>query len=183
MYLIVGLGNKGKEYNNTRHNIGFKFIDELAKKYNVSISKKKLDGMYAEININGEKVILLKPQLYMNLSGITVKKYMSFFKIPVENILIIQDDLDMEVGTLKLKTNSSSGGHNGIKNIEDELNTNAIKRLKIGISNTKEDTIEYVLGKFSKQEQEVIDNLSDTVVSILEEFPTVDFERLMNKYN
>ena len=150
MYLIVGLGNKGKEYNNTRHNIGFKYIDELAKKYNVSISKKKLDGMYAEININGEKVILLKPQLYMNL---------------------------------KLKTNSSSGGHNGIKNIEEQLNTNAIKRLKIGISNTKEDTIEYVLGKFSKQEQEVIDNLSDTVVSILEEFPTVDFERLMNKYN
>jgi PTH1 family peptidyl-tRNA hydrolase len=89
----------------------------------------------------------------------------------------------MEVGTLKLKTNSSSGGHNGIKNIEDELNTNAIKRLKIGISNTKEDTIEYVLGKFSKQEQEVIENLSDTVVNILEEFPTVDFERLMNKYN
>lgn len=183
MYLIVGLGNKGKEYDNTRHNIGFKFIDELAKKYNVSISKKKLDGLYTEININNEKVLLLKPQLYMNLSGITVKKYMSFFKIPVENILIIQDDLDMEVGSLKLKTNSSSGGHNGIKNIEEQLQTNSIKRLKVGISNTKEDTIEYVLGKFSKKDQEVIDSLTDKVVSILEDFPVTDFEKLMNKYN
>ena len=183
MYLIVGLGNKGKEYNNTRHNIGFRFIDELADKYNVSISKKKLDGMYAEITINGQKVLLLKPQLYMNLSGIPIKKYISFFKIPVENVLIIQDDLDMEVGSLKLKTNSSSGGHNGIKNIEEELETNSIKRLKIGIGNTNEDTIDYVLGKFSKKDQETIDGLSDTVISILEEFPVLDFEKLMNKYN
>lgn len=184
MKLIVGLGNPGKEYENTRHNIGYIFIDSLASKLGVSIDKKKFNGLYTETMINNEKVLLVKPLSYMNLSGEVVAKFVNFYKIDVKDILIINDDLDLEVGRIRLRAQGSSGGHNGLKNIALHLNTEEFKRLKIGISNNKLiDTKDYVLGKFSKEEIKTIKDLKDQINDLLIDFISIDFERLMAKYN
>lgn len=184
MKLIVGLGNPGKEYENTRHNIGFIFIDYFAEKNKIAIDKEKFNGLYAQANINGEKVILLKPLSYMNLSGEVVRRFVDYFKIDINNILIISDDLDMNFGKLRLRPDGSSGGHNGLKNIALNLNTEGFKRLKVGISNNKDiDTKDYVLGKFNKEEKEIINNLKEQVSNILSDFITTDFDKLMCKYN
>lgn len=184
MKLIVGLGNIGKEYENTRHNIGFKSIDAVAVKNNVTISKEKFGGLYGEYSFNSEKIILLKPQKYINLSGEVIQAYVSFYKIDIEDIFIIHDDLDIEVGKYKLKYKGSSGGHNGLKDIENHLKTSEYKRLKIGISNNKNiDTKDYVLGKISKSEQELLDPIINLVPDIVESFLTLDFDKVMNIYN
>ena len=185
MKLIVGLGNPGKEYEKTRHNIGFIFIDALAEKLNVSIDKEKFNGLYTTTIINGEKVILLKPLSYMNLSGEVVIRFKEFYKIDIKDILVISDDLDMEFGKIRLRQNGSSGGHNGLKDIEQKLGTKNYKRLKIGISNNKMiDTKDYVLGRFSEQEIEIIENLKSKVTSLLLDFINeVEFTDLMSKYN
>lgn len=184
MKLVVGLGNPGKEYKNTRHNVGFDVIDLYLQKNNINSMKEKFQGLYAETNINGEKVIFLEPQKYMNLSGEVVKKYVDFFKISSNDILVIHDDLDQKVGKIKLKQNSSSGGHNGIKDIEKNLGTKEYKRLKIGISNDKKmDTKDFVLGKFSKEERKLIDEAIEISTSIIDDYFIMDFNQLMNKYN
>lgn len=184
MKLIVGLGNPGKEYENTRHNIGFNVIDRYLDKYNIDNMKEKFGGLYIQTIINGNKVILLKPQKYINLSGEVIKKYIDFFKIDISDILIVHDDLDQELGHIKLKQNSSSGGHNGIKDIEKNLGTKEYKRLKIGISNNKSiDTKDYVLGKFTKDDKIVIDKSISECINIIDDFYTLTFNELMNKYN
>ena len=184
MKLIVGLGNPGKEYENTRHNIGFDVIDKYVKNHNLNINKNKFDGLYIDTIINDEKVIFLKPQKYMNLSGEVVKKYIDYFKINIEDILIVHDDLDQEIGKIKLKENSSSGGHNGIKDIEKNLGTKNYKRLKIGISNNKQiETKDYVLGHFSKEERKILDNSIEICQNIIEDYFNMNFDRLMGKYN
>lgn len=184
MKLIVGLGNPGKEYENTRHNIGFIFIDSFAEKNKIVIDKEKFNGLYAQTTINDQKVILLKPLSYMNLSGEVVRKYVDYFKIDIDDILIINDDLDMEFGKIRLRPDGSSGGHNGLKNISQNLNTEKFKRLKIGISNNKEiDTKDYVLGKFSKEEKKYLDDIKDTVCNLLSDYLELDFDKLMCKYN
>ena len=184
MKLIVGLGNPGKEYENTRHNIGYIILNKYLNKNGFSLDKNKYNGIYTKVNINGEDVIFLEPETFMNLSGECVKKIMDFYKIDINDILIIQDDLDLDFGKIKLKENSSSGGHNGIKNIEINLGTNSFKRLKVGISNNKLiDTKDYVLGKFSKEEKEILDNISDTCVNIIDDFLSMSFDLLMGKYN
>ena len=184
MKLIVGLGNPGKEYDNTRHNIGFMVVDSYLEKKNLDANKSKFDGKYIDTIINDEKVIFLKPQKYMNLSGEVVKKYIDYFKIDINDILIIHDDLDQNIGNIKLKQNSSSGGHNGIKDIEKNIGTKDYKRLKIGISNNKMiDTKDYVLGHFSKEEEEILNESIDKSLSIIDDFFKLNFDRLMGKYN
>ena len=184
MKLIVGLGNPGREYENTRHNIGFIFIDYFAKKNKLIIDKEKFNGLYVQTTIKDEKVILLKPLSYMNLSGEVVRKYVDYFKINTGDILIINDDLDMDFGKIRLRPDGSSGGHNGLKNIALNLNTEKFKRLKFGISNTKIiDTKDYVLGKFSKEEKEYIDDIKDTISDLLNDYLAIDFDKLMCKYN
>ena len=184
MKLIVGLGNPGKQYENTRHNIGFIFIDSFANSLGIQISKEKYNGLYAEAIINGEKIILLKPLSYMNLSGEVIIKFVNFFKINIEDILIINDDLDMDFGRIRLKSNGSSGGHNGLKNIELHLGTQNFKRLKFGIAKNKLiDTKDYVLGNFNKEEKEIIENSKENINNILKDFIILTFENLMNKYN
>lgn len=185
MKLIVGLGNPGKEYDNTRHNMGFMFLDfYLDKKgYNVNWSEK-FNGLYTDININGEKVILVKPQSYMNLSGGVVRKFLDFYKVNIEDVLIISDDLDLSLGNFKLKMNGSSGGHNGLKDIERNLGTQEYKRLKIGISNDKQsDTKDYVLGKFSKNDKEIINKCFTELVNVFDDYFTCQYSNLMSKYN
>ena len=186
MKLIVGLGNPGKEYENTRHNIGFMFLDYYLKKNGYTNVKwsNKFDGLYIELKIKGEKVLFIKPQSYMNLSGGVVRKFVDFYKIKVDNILIISDDLDLSLGNFKLKANGSSGGHNGLKDIERNLGTQEYKRLKIGISNDKtSDTKDYVLGRFSKSNLEVLDNCFNELLSVVEDYFVLEFSNLMSKYN
>lgn len=185
MKLIVGLGNPGKEYNNTRHNVGFSFLDfYLSYKNNDSKWMSKFDGEYLETVINGEKIIFLKPHTYMNLSGNSVHKAKDYFKIDLFDILIVSDDLDLLIGNYKLKQSGSSGGHNGIKDIEEKLSSNEIKRLKIGISNNKSiDTKDYVLGKFSKEEKEILNEVFKELVNVLDDFFVYSFGDLMSKYN
>lgn len=184
MKLVVGLGNPGKEYEKTRHNVGFDIVDEYLNRKNIELKKEKYNGLYAEININNEKVIFLKPQKYMNLSGEVVRKYIDFYKIKTEDILVIHDDLDQGLGKIKLKQNSSSGGHNGIKNIELHLGTKDYKRLKIGISNDKKiDTKNYVLGKMSKEDRKILDESIRKCIDIIDDYFYMTFADLMNKYN
>ena len=184
MKMIVGLGNPGDEYVNTRHNIGYMFIDDFANKHNVIIDKKKFNGLYTELMIDNEKVILVKPLSYMNLSGEVVSKFVNYFKINLNDLLIINDDLDLPLGKIRLRENGSSGGHNGLKNIALHLGTEDFKRLKIGISNDKGmDTKDYVLGKFSKEDIKLLNELKETVSELQEDFIKIDFDRLMNKYN
>lgn len=184
MKLIVGLGNPGSEYDNTRHNIGFMCIDYYAKKNNYKINKSKFNGKYAKIKISGEDVILLKPQSYINLSGDVIKKYLDYFKISQNDLLIINDDLDLEVGRIKLKSSGGSGGHNGLKNIETNLKSQDYKRLKIGISNDKKvDTKDYVLGKIDSSNKTIYDDVFSVASDILNDFIKMDFNSLMTKYN
>lgn len=181
MKLIVGLGNPGKEYDNTRHNIGFMVVDKYL---NNNDWKKKFDGLYQIINISGEKVMFLKPQTYMNLSGSSVQKAAKFYDININDILVIHDDMDLSFDNYKLKINSSSGGHNGIKSIISSLSSESFCRLKIGISHDKNgDTINYVLGKFSKEELEHINNKMETYFDIIESFVKEGLEKTMNRYN
>lgn len=184
MKLIVGLGNPGKEYLNTRHNIGFIVLDKVADKLNEKYNNNKFDGLYFIKNINDEKVIFLKPQKYMNLSGEVVSKFVNYFHINIEDILIICDDLDLPTGKIRMRKKGSSGGHNGLKNISLRLKTENFKRLKIGISNNKLfDTKDYVLSKFSKEETNMIDNQTSLASNICLEFIKEEFDKLMSKYN
>lgn len=184
MKLIVGLGNPGKQYEHTRHNIGFMCIDEIVKSLDCEFNKNKFNGLYAEKNINGEKIIFLKPQNFINLSGDVIKMYIDFYKINIDDILIISDDLDMPLGKIKLKKQGSSGGHNGLKNIESNLNSNHYKRIKIGISNNKSiDTKDYVLGKLREDESLVINNVIKIMPNIFNDYINLSFDQLMNKYN
>ncbi len=184
MKLIVGLGNKGKEYDKTRHNIGFMAVDIIADSYNIKIDKKKFDGLYNKININNEQIIFLKPQKYINLSGDVIKKYLDYFKIEIKDLLIIHDDLDIEIGKFKIKKSGSSGGHNGLKNIEVNLKTRNYNRIKIGISNNKNiDTVNYVLGTLTKEEQIKLDNVLNIMPELFNDYLNISFDNLMNKYN
>lgn len=184
MKLIVGLGNPGKLYENTRHNIGFMAIDNYVKSLNLSFSNSKFDGIYVKTRINDNEVIFLKPQKFINLSGEVILKFMNFYKISTEDILIIHDDLDIECGKYKLKYKGTSGGHNGLKNIEKMIGTNIYKRIKIGISNNKLlDTKDYVLGKLSQEEEKKINSVIDISKKIIDDYLIMDFEKLMSKYN
>ena len=184
MKLIVGLGNYGKEYQNTRHNIGFMALDFYAKKNNISIDKRKFKGLYCETLINNEKVILVKPQTYMNLSGECVRDFILYFHINIEDILVIYDDMDLDVGVLRLREKGSAGGHNGIKNIIANIKTSDFKRIRVGISKDENrNTIDYVLGKFKEEEKSVIDNKIETISDIIEDFVKYDFNKVMSKYN
>ena len=184
MKLIVGLGNPGNMYVNTRHNIGFGLLDYICLKKKLVFEKEKFNAKYLFTYVDGERVLLIKPLSFMNLSGEVVKKYVNYFKLLPEDILIIQDDLDMELGRVKIVVNSRSGGHNGIKSIEESLKTNSCVRLKIGISKDEnKDIKDYVLGKFDEKELNKIQETYESLSNIIEDFCLLSVERLMNKYN
>lgn len=181
MKLIFGLGNPGGEYANTRHNIGFILLDDYIGENKWS---KKFNGLYIEKNINGEKYIFVKPLSYMNLSGGVVSSFVKYYKVTNKDIIVIHDDLDLPVGKIRIKVNSSAGGHNGIKDIIKSLNTQEFCRIKVGISNNKDiDTKDYVLGKFSKADMDTIKNVERDVFEIIENYDFDKIDSLMNKYN
>ncbi len=178
MKLVVGLGNPGKEYKNTRHNIGFMILDNYLGKV---LFKKRFD---AEYYINEDDILFVKPQTYMNLSGISIIKFINYYKININDILIIQDDLDLKVGSYKIKRNSSSGGHNGIKSIIKELDSNEFARLKVGIGKSKLiPTDKYVLSKIPTSELKLIKNNYDIFNDIIDEFINNNIDSCMLKYN
>ena len=179
MKLIVGLGNPGKEYENTRHNVGFIVLDNYV---NDLSWKKDNDTMIASNVIEGEKIYFIKPLTYMNLSGKSVARIANYYKISSKDILVIHDDLDLSSMRYRLKYNSSSGGHNGINDIIKQLNTTEFARLKIGIGkNDNIDTRDYVLGKLSKKEIEFLK--SDIFIDIINGFIKYNIDYVMNKYN
>lgn len=183
--LIIGLGNPGKEYEKTRHNIGFMFVDYLADHFNATFKlEKKHQAMVAEIKINNEKHYLLKPMTYMNLSGIAVRSFSDYFKIPASDMLIIVDDLDLETGKIRIRKSGSSGGHNGLKSIFSHMATENINRIRIGINNSKLiDTKDYVLGRFSKSDEEQIKKTISLSTNIISDFANNGIDYIMNKYN
>lgn len=184
MKLIVGLGNIGREYENTRHNAGFMVIDKLASKLNVSFDQSKFKASLAITNVNGEKVILMKPSTYMNLSGEAVLECINFYKIAVDDILIIHDDMDLPVGSVRLRMQGSGAGQKGMKNIIDLLHTTQIKRIRMGIGRDQNiDVINYVLGKFRKDEIDIFNEACDWASNGAYEFISKPFMEVMNKYN
>lgn len=183
MFLIVGLGNPGSQYERTRHNVGFEVLDLLADKYKISLSRIKFKGVYGEGTTKGEKVILLKPQTYMNCSGESVGEISKFYKIPRENIVIVYDDMSLEIGRIRIRAKGSAGGHNGIKNIIAHLSSEEFPRIKIGVGQPKGDWVNHVLGKFSKEEQEKLEKTYDAVLNTIESIIFDGVDTAMNKYN
>lgn len=182
MKLVVGLGNPDKKYEKTRHNCGFRAIDFYAEKNNLTF-KSKFKGLYCEQLVNNEKLILLKPQTYMNLSGESVIEFVKYYNIDLKDLIVIYDDIDFEVGTFKIKRNGSAGGHNGIKNIIEHLKTENIQRIRIGISKNNIPLDKYVLEKFTQDEDEKINQILPTISNIIEDFTMYDIDKLMEKYN
>ena len=182
MKLIIGLGNPGKKYEKTRHNCGFMAIDLYAQKNNLQF-KEKFNGLYSEQTINNEKYIFLKPQTYMNLSGTCVRKYVDYFNIDIDDIYVIYDDVNFEIGNFKIKRNGSAGGHNGIKNIIDNLKTEEIKRIKIGISKNDIPLEDYVLQKIDSKDLKKLNDVLEIVCNIINDTAIENIESLMQKYN
>lgn len=179
MKLVVGLGNIGKEYDNTRHNVGFMALDNYLG--NVSWKKDKLAYTYKDSVSN---TLFIKPTTFMNLSGNAIRYYVDYYKINIDDILVIQDDLDLPLGKVRVKVNSSAGGHNGIKDIILHLGTNAFMRVKVGISSNSDDIVSYVLGKFSKDELNVVNESFNKVGSIIDSFiNNEDVNIIMNRNN
>ena len=186
MYLIAGLGNPGREYENTRHNAGFASIDRLAEKNHISIDMKKFQALCGTGYIGGQKVLLLKPQTYMNLSGESLRAACDFFKIdPEQELIVIYDDISLAPGQLRIRAKGSAGGHNGIKSIISHLGTQVFLRVTVGVGEKPQgwDLADYVLGHFSKEEQQVMqesfDRAADAAAALLSE----EVQQVMNEYN
>ena len=186
MYIVVGLGNPDKKYLNTLHNIGFMAIDKVAEKLGVSFNKKGFKGEYLLTTIGQEKVLLLKPQTYMNLSGESVIEAMNFYKVSPENLIVIYDDLDINIGSLRIRKNGSAGTHNGMRNIVTKIGSTEFPRMRVGIKpeNDSRGIIDYVLSDIKKEDKlrfdEVIDKTATAVVSLLK---GDSLDVVMNKYN
>ncbi len=183
-FLIIGLGNIGEKYKDTRHNIGFKILDYFSKEESITFETQKL-GDVATYKFKGRTFILLKPSTYMNLSGKSVKYWMTKEKISVENILVICDDLNIPYGSLRLKPKGSAGGHNGLKDINDKLNTQQYARLRFGVGNSfsKGRQVDYVLGKWSKEELLEMPEKLEKIKDIIKSFGLIGVSKTMNNFN
>ena len=185
MYLIAGLGNPSKTYEGTRHNVGFSMIDVIGNKFDIDVTTKKHKALVGRGMIDGMRVILAKPQTYMNLSGESIREIADFYKIEPENIIIIYDDISLDVGQLRIRKKGSAGGHNGVKNIIAHLGTQEFPRIKVGIGNKPEgwDLADYVLSRYSKAEQEALEEAAEGVVGALKLMLADDIDGAMNRYN
>ncbi|MDF9666845.1 aminoacyl-tRNA hydrolase [Bacillus wiedmannii] len=185
MKLIVGLGNPGREYELTRHNIGFMAIDELAKRWNISLNEQKFKGIFGAGFVNGEKVILLKPLTYMNLSGESIRPLMDYYKIDVEDFVVLYDDLDIPVGKLRLRMKGSAGGHNGVKSTISHLGTQEFQRIRMGIDRPKNGmkVVDYVLGRFTSEEIPDVGHSIEKAADACEEWLNKPFLQIMNTFN
>ena len=186
MYLIAGLGNPGTKYEMTRHNIGFHAIDYIADELGVKVKKLKYKALYGECEINGEKVYLVKPQTFMNLSGESIVEFVKFFKIPVENVIIISDDISLDTGRIRVRGKGSAGGHNGLKSIIYMLNSENFCRVRIGVGAPQHEDYEladFVLGRFSKDEIPVLEEAIIKAYKAVKEIIARGLGSAMNKFN
>lgn len=185
MYLIVGLGNPEEEYSNTRHNMGFDVINEITKNTGIKVTKSKFNALYGIGEINGKKVILVKPQTYMNLSGESIIQFKRFYKISNKSIIVVYDDMDLKVGDIRLKPKGSSGTHNGMKSVVENLKTEEFIRVRVGIGTpeNKSDMINYVIGAIPKREKEVLEKSIEKAAQSIFEILENGIDVAMNKFN
>lgn len=184
MYIIAGLGNPGKKYENTRHNMGFLTIDVIAEKLGIKVDRIKFKSLIGETSFAGEKVILVKPQTYMNLSGQAVREIVNFYKIPIENLIVIYDDIDIAVGTLRVRKKGSAGTHNGMRDIVYQLQDDNFPRIRVGIgAERKMELCDFVTGGFTKEEkpllEEAVTKAADAALAVIAD----GIDRTMNAYN
>lgn len=184
MYAIIGLGNPEKKYDKTRHNIGFDVIDELASQMGVQVNTKRHKALCGVGQIGSEKVILVKPQTYMNLSGESVRAVMDFYKLdPTKDIIVIADDISLPIGKIRIRAKGSAGGHNGLKSIIAHAGTDQFTRIKVGVGANQGDLVKHVLGKFSKGERKIVDDAVRNAASASEVIVMYDVQTAMNKFN
>jgi PTH1 family peptidyl-tRNA hydrolase len=184
MYLIVGLGNPGKQYSKTRHNVGFETVDYICSKKGIKLDKSKFNAIYGEFRLSDEKIIIAKPLTYMNRSGQAVLDISKYYKISENNIIVIYDDIDLMPGKLRIRPNGSSGTHNGMKSIIHQLQTDNFPRIRIGIGrNPVMDLADYVLQKFSDEEAVIVSEVITIVAKAVDEIIINGVDSAMNKYN
>lgn len=185
--LIFGLGNPGREYDNTRHNFGKMCVEKFVEEHNLAWTKFNEHGEYCKLKIDDNEIFFLRTSsLYMNESGILSREFVDYYKIPVQNIILLYDDMDYKLGTFRLKTNGSGGGHNGVASVLKYLNTNILNRIRLGIGRTSNENMKnYVIGKFTKDELQIVHNVIKIVSEeVLEDWiKTLNFDKLMTKYN
>lgn len=185
-WLVVGLGNPGSKYESTRHNMGFLAIDKLAQNERLKFNKLRFKAWTATWEVNGEKVLLMKPQTYMNLSGESVGEAARFYKIPADHVLVISDDISLPAGKLRIRASGSAGGHNGLKNIIQHLGTDKFPRIKVGVGSPQQagfDTVDWVIGKPMGEDQKVIIEALDKAVAAIPVAITEGIDRAMNRFN
>ena len=185
-YMIVGLGNPGLQYDETRHNAGFMAIDLLAKSLNVEITKHKFESLYADCKIGDKRILLIKPQTYMNNSGRAVLAASSFYKIPTSKILVIFDDISLDIGNIRIRRKGSAGGHNGVKDIIELLGTDEIMRIKVGVGqkpNPQYDLVKWVLGKIPNEQREVFNKSLETTADAAKTIVNSGIDKAMNAYS
>ena len=185
MYIIVGLGNPGKQYENTRHNVGFNIIDILADEYGISVNKMKYKALIGEGRVGSEKVLLVKPQTYMNLSGETLIDIYNYYKVDMENIIVIYDDIDLDVGKIRIRKKGSGGTHNGMRSIIKCLGANDFPRVRVGVSKPKpgQDLADFVLSRFRKEESDDVELGLEKAAKAVDVMIRDNIDLAMNKYN
>lgn len=184
MYVIAGLGNPGRKYENTRHNMGFITIDQLAEKHGIKVDRLKFKALTGEGRIAGQKVLLVKPQTFMNLSGESIREVMHFYKLDPENLIVIYDDIDIETGTLRIRKFGSAGTHNGMKSVVYQLQSDRFPRIRVGIGNRSNGELaDYVTGGFSKEEVPLLEDAVTRAVSAVECILSDGIDMAMNQYN
>ncbi|GAA3656008.1 aminoacyl-tRNA hydrolase [Asaccharospora irregularis] len=185
MYIIVGLGNPGKQYENTRHNVGFNVIDILAKEYGISVTKIKHKALIGEGRVESEKVILVKPQTYMNLSGETLIDIYKYYKVDLSNIVVVYDDIDLDVGKIRIRKKGSGGTHNGMRSITKCLGSNEFPRVRVGVSKPTngQDLADFVLSRFRKEESDDIAQGLEKAFRAVDSIIRDNIDISMNKYN
>jgi PTH1 family peptidyl-tRNA hydrolase len=183
MKIIVGLGNPGKKYSNTRHNIGFRVIETLAGRYQIEREISKFDGIIGQLRINGERVLLVKPLTFMNLSGRTVQPVVNFYKIELDDLMVVYDDLDLMPGKIRIRPGGGTGGHKGLASVTSHLNSTNFPRMRIGIGRPSDDTIDWVLGRFSPEEEILMQEIMNKAADALETWIKDGLDKAMNIFN
>lgn len=185
MYLVIGLGNPEPEYSKTRHNMGFDTINVISNKYKIDMNRTKFNAIYGSGDIEGQKVIFVKPQTFMNLSGQTVREFVNFYKVENNKLIVIYDDMDIEKGTMKIRKKGGPGSHNGMKSVVQELGTNDFPRVRVGIGKPayKNDAINYVIGRVQEEEYEILQKGIKRASEAIEEIIKNGIDIAMNKYN
>lgn len=185
MYIIIGLGNPEPEYSNTRHNMGFDVINKLAKENDISLNRTKFNAIYGTGIIEGEKVILIKPQTFMNNSGESAKEFVDFYKEPLDNLMVIFDDMDTEAGTIRVRAKGGPGSHNGMKSMVNCLNSENFARIRIGIGRPvgEYDRIDYVIGQIDGEEKKILEKGQDEAVEAIKYWIKNGIDNTMNTYN